>query len=262
MGARPLGQSIALGARVPRDRPRRQTAAVPSSPTPPSSPVMASRWRPTPSRLVRLIAGLSLFGAGEALLVESELGNSPWTVFAEGVSLSSPLAIGTATVVISFFVLVLWVPLRQAPGLGTIANAVGIGLAIDATLALLPDDPGLALRWVLMPLGVALVAVGSGFYLTAALGPGPRDGLMTGINRRTGVSLRVARVGIELTVLITGFLLGGTLGVGRSSSRSRSAPGCSSQSNGWPHPSGARRASPRTELAASPGISMPATSRR
>lgn len=173
-----------------------------------------SAWRPTPSRFVRLIAGLVIFGAGEACLVGSELGNSPWTVFAEGVSLNSPLAIGTATVVISFFVLLLWVPLRQAPGLGTIANAIVIGLMIDATLAILPDDPGIGLRWVMVPVGIALVAIGSGLYLTAALGPGPRDGLMTGLHRRTGVSLRVARVGIELTVLVTGFILGGTVGAG------------------------------------------------
>ena len=115
---------------------------------------------------------------------------------------------------ISFFVLLLWVPLRQAPGLGTIANAIVIGVMIDATLAVLPDDPGIGLRWVMVPAGVALVAIGSGFYLTAALGPGPRDGLMTGLHRRTGISLRVARVGIELTVLVTGFILGGTVGAG------------------------------------------------
>jgi uncharacterized membrane protein YczE len=178
------------------------------------SPSRPSLWRPSLSRLVRLIVGLSLFGTGEACLVAADLGNSPWTVFAQGVALNTPLEIGVATIVISFFVLLLWIPLKQAPGLGTIANAIWIGLAIDVALAMLPDDPGLGLRWTLMAGGIALVALGSGFYLTAALGPGPRDGLMTGLYRRTGISLRLARAGVELTVLVAGFILGGTVGVG------------------------------------------------
>lgn len=172
-----------------------------------------SMWRPAPQRLARLLLGLGLFGAGEGALAASELGNSPWTVFAEGVALNTPLAIGTATVAISFLVLMLWVPLRQRPGLGTIANAVVVGLMIDAALLALPDEPGIAARWLLVFVGVALVALGSGFYLTAALGPGPRDGLMTGLSRTTGISLRVARAGIELTVLVSGFILGGTVGI-------------------------------------------------
>ena len=183
-------------------------------PLPPPAPTLASLWRPSPPILVRLLAGLVLFGAGDALLVASELGNSPWTVFAEGVSLNTPLSIGAATVVISFVVLLLWIPLRQLPGLGTVANAVVIGIAIDATLRLLPDDPALGPRWVMLAAGIALVALGSGFYLTAALGPGPRDGLMTGLHRRFGLSLRVARGGIELSVLAAGALLGGTAGLG------------------------------------------------
>ena len=174
----------------------------------------ASLWRPSPSILARLLLGLMLFGAGDAMLIASELGNSPWTVFAEGVSLNTPLSVGAATVVISFVVLVAWVPLRQLPGLGTLANAVVIGLAIDATLRLLPTDPALAPRWVLLVAGIALVALGSGLYLTAALGPGPRDGLMTGLHRRFGISLRLARVGIELSVLVAGVILGGTAGIG------------------------------------------------
>ena len=177
-----------------------------------SSPL--SRWRPGPARLARLMLGLVLFGAGEALLVASELGNSPWTVLAEGVALQTALAVGTATVVVSFIVLLLWIPLRQRPGLGTILNALVVGLAIDATLLLLPDDLPLAVRVVLVPLGVAMVGVGSGFYLTSLLGPGPRDGLMTGLHRATGLSLRVVRVGIEITAVTIGFVLGGTVGVG------------------------------------------------
>ncbi len=171
-------------------------------------------WRPTPVRFVRLIAGLALFGSGEGCLVAAELGNSPWTVLAEGVALNTPLAVGAATIVISFVVLLIWIPLRQAPGLGTIANAVVIGLGIDATVALLPAEPAELLRWALMGGGVALVALGSGLYLTAALGPGPRDGLMTGFHRRIGASLRLVRVTIELSVLVAGYLLGGTIGIG------------------------------------------------
>jgi uncharacterized membrane protein YczE len=173
-----------------------------------------SRWRPSPARALKLVAGLWVFGTGEALLVHSRLGNSPWTVLAQGVSLNTPLSIGVATVAISFLVLLLWVPLRQRPGLGTLANAVGIGMAIDVTLAYLPGGLPLGARLVEMVLGVLVVGVGSGLYLTSRLGPGPRDGLMTGLHRRTGRSLRLVRACIELTVLAAGWLLGGTVGVG------------------------------------------------
>lgn len=177
-------------------------------------PPRASLWRPGPGRFARLMTGLTIFGAGEGCLVAADLGNSPWTVLAQGVSLQTPLSIGAATVVISFVVLGVWIPLRQRPGLGTIANAVWIGIALQGTLELLPDEPPLALRWTLMAGGIALVALGSGLYLTAALGPGPRDGLMTGFHRRTGASLRLVRAVIELTVLAGGFALGGTVGIG------------------------------------------------
>jgi len=160
------------------------------------------------------VVGLGLFGAGEACLVASGLGNSPWTVLAQGVSIHTPLSIGTATVAISLAVLLLWFPLRQLPGLGTVANAIGIGLAIDATLLVLPDDPGHGAGLLLVAAGIGLISLGSGFYLTAALGPGPRDGLMTGLHRRTGVSLRLARASIELSVLLAGWVLGGTVGIG------------------------------------------------
>ncbi len=173
-----------------------------------------SRWRLTPALAVRLLFGLALFGAGEACLVAAKLGNTPWTVLAEGVSLNSSLGIGTATVLISFVVLLLWIPLRQPPGLGTIANAIVVGVALGAVLRVLPEDPPLGARWLLMVGGIALVAVGSGFYLTAALGPGPRDGLMTGLHRRSGLSLRLVRAAIEITVLAAGVVLGGTAGVG------------------------------------------------
>jgi uncharacterized membrane protein YczE len=155
-----------------------------------------------------------LFGAGEACLVASDLGNSPWSVFAQGLARQTALTVGTATIVISFAVLLLWIPLRQLPGLGTIGNAVGIGLALDATLALLPDRAPLAVRAVEIPAGIALVAVGSAFYLAAALGPGPRDGLMTGLHRVTGRPIGLTRGVVEVCALAAGIVLGGTFGVG------------------------------------------------
>jgi uncharacterized protein len=173
-----------------------------------------SLWRPGPARLAKLIAGLVVFGAGEAAIVEADLGNSPWTVLAQGVAKHTPLAIGTATVVISFLVLLMWIPLRQRPGLGTILNAILIGLAIDATLPLLPETDDIAARAALLLGGIALVSLGSGLYLTTRLGPGPRDGLMTGLSRRTGRSLRLWRTVIEASALIGGWALGGVAGIG------------------------------------------------
>jgi uncharacterized membrane protein YczE len=182
-------------------------------PAPDATPT-PSLWRAPAPVFIRLLFGLALFGFGEAMLVASELGVSPWTVFAEGVSVNTPMSVGAATVATSGVVLLLWIPLRQLPGLGTIANAVVIGVAIDIALLVLPEDPSVGVGIPLVVAGVAFVATGSGFYLTAALGPGPRDGLMTGLNRRAGVSLRAARAGIELTVLLIGFALGGTVGLG------------------------------------------------
>jgi uncharacterized membrane protein YczE len=179
----------------------------------PAAPVVLSRWRPTPARFARLILGLAVFGVGEALLVASDLGNSPWTVLAEGVAKHTPLAVGGATIVVSLLVLCVWIPLRQRPGLGTILNALLIGVAIDVTLAVLPDHFALATRWAFVPAGIGLASVGSGLYLTSLLGPGPRDGLMTGLHRRTGRSLRLVRACIELSVVAAGFALGGTVGV-------------------------------------------------
>jgi uncharacterized membrane protein YczE len=148
------------------------------------------------------------------MLVASELGNSPWTVLAEGVAVQTPIAVGAATVAISFLVLLMWIPLRQRPGLGTILNAIVIGVAIDASLAWLPEPSELLPRYGLVAAGIALVGLGSGLYLTCFLGPGPRDGLMTGLARRTGLSLRVVRTGLEVTALTTGVILGGTVGIG------------------------------------------------
>jgi uncharacterized protein len=176
--------------------------------------VALSRWRPTPARLAQLLLGLWIFGVGEALLVGSDLGNSPWTVFGQGFAEQTGLSVGVATIVVSVIVLCAWIPLRQRPGLGTILNAILIGVAIDATLAVLPSHLPLGVRWALVPTGIALVAIGSGFYLTSRLGPGPRDGLMTGLHRLTGRSLRLVRVCLELSVVVAGYALGGTVGPG------------------------------------------------
>ena len=173
-----------------------------------------TRWRATPRQLAILLAGLWLFGTGEALLVESELGNSPWTVLAEGVSEQTGLDIGTATVAISFAVLAMWIPLRERPGLGTIANAIVVGVAIGVTVELVPSTDELPLRAGEVIVGIAIVAIGSGLYLMTRLGAGPRDGLMLGLHRRTGLSVRLVRTVLETGVTAAGFVLGGTVGIG------------------------------------------------
>jgi uncharacterized protein len=175
---------------------------------------VASRWRPTPAQLARLLPGLWLFGTGDALLVQANLGNAPWTVFAQGVSLHTPLTIGVATQLIGVAVLLGWLALRERPGIGTMANIIVIGLAIDVMLTVLPEPTLPVTRWAFLLAGVALVGLGSGLYLTAQLGPGPRDGLMTGLHRRFGWPLSRVRLGIELSVLAAGAALGGVVGLG------------------------------------------------
>ncbi|GAC70226.1 YczE/YyaS/YitT family protein [Gordonia soli] len=179
-----------------------------------SPPASLGRWVPSPRRGLMLVAGLWLFGTGEGLLVHSGLGNSPWTVLAEGLGSSIGLSVGVVTIILGAVVLLLWIPLRQRPGLGTIGNVILVGIALDVTLAIAPDTDSavLDLGWCL--LGIATVALGSGLYLGAALGPGPRDGLMTGLHRVTGWPLAPVRWIIELSILAVGFILGGTVGVG------------------------------------------------
>lgn len=147
-------------------------------------------------------------------MVLADLGSSPWTVLAQGLEAQTALSVGISTLLISFVVLLAWIPLRQRPGLGTVANAIVIGLMIDATVAALPGESPLAVRTVELLAGIALVGLGSGFYLAAALGPGPRDGLMTGLQRTTGRPVSLVRGCIEVSVLALGFLLGGVAGVG------------------------------------------------
>jgi uncharacterized membrane protein YczE len=171
------------------------------------------RGRRLTRRLVQLYAGLALYGASMALLVRSTLGVTPWDVLHQGLARHLGWSLGTAAIVVGAVVLLAWIPLRQRPGLGTVSNVVVIGLAVDATLAALPAPSALAARVGLVVAGVLLNAVATAAYIGVHLGPGPRDGLMTGLVRRTGRSVRLVRTSIEATVVLTGWLLGGTLGV-------------------------------------------------
>jgi uncharacterized membrane protein YczE len=164
-------------------------------------------------RAVSLAAGLVLFGVSVALLVVAGLGLDPWDVFQQGLARRLGVPIGQTVIAVGILVLLLWIPLRQRPGIGTIANVVVVGLVIDATLPLLPTPHVLAWRIAYLLAGVGLNAVATGLYIGAGLGPGPRDGLMTGLAAR-GLSIRVARTSIEVSVLAAGWLLGGTVGVG------------------------------------------------
>ena len=179
---------------------------------PATSALRDATWRPSRAQLVRLLSGLAVFGFGESLLVLSKLGNSPWTVLASGVSKQTGMAIGTATIVISIIVLLIWIPLRERPGFGTVANAIVIGLVIDATLGVLAPPSALAVRVALVVAGIGLVGLGSGLYINAALGRGPRDGLMTAIHHRTGQPIALVRTVIEVSVLVAGIALGGLFG--------------------------------------------------
>ena len=165
-------------------------------------------------RFLILIFGLTLFGIGEAFLVITSLGNSPWVVLSEGISLNSNLNIGQATFFVSLLVLFFWIPLKQKPGFGTLANMVVIAAAIELGLLIIPEVNNLALKVFYVLFGILLVGIGSALYITCGLGTGPRDGLMTGLHYRTGVRVGRVRLGIEVVALTTGALLGGSLGVG------------------------------------------------
>jgi uncharacterized membrane protein YczE len=165
-------------------------------------------------RLLILIFGLTIFGLGDAFLIMSTLGNSPWTVLAEGISLNTPLNIGESTFIISVFILLLWIPLRQKPGFGTLANIVVIATAIELGLHIIPSTENLSLQLFYIFFGITLVGFGSALYITCGLGTGPRDGLMTGLHYKTGVRVGRVRLGIEIIALSVGALLGGSLGIG------------------------------------------------
>ena len=165
-------------------------------------------------RLTQPAVGIALYGASLAMMIRATLGNASWDVLHQGMALHLPISIGTAVVVMSLVVLLFWIPLRELPGLGTVANAFAVGIAVDVTLAFLgaPDD--LWARGLLMVVGVVLNAWATALYIGSQFGPGPRDGLMTGLHRRTGVSIRLVRTGLEVAVVVVGWLLGGVVGVG------------------------------------------------
>jgi uncharacterized membrane protein YczE len=164
-------------------------------------------------RIARCVLGLAVFGLGIALIIDAHLGAAPWDVFHTGVSELTGLPVGTVIVITGLALLLLWIPLRETPGLGTLLNAVEIGLVVDLVLPLVPEPDLLVARLAMMLTGVVVIAIGSGLYIGAGLGPGPRDGLMTGLARR-GISVRVARTGIEVIVLAVGLALGGLAGLG------------------------------------------------
>ena len=165
-------------------------------------------------RLPQLYVGLFLYGVSLALMVRGALGLAPWDVLHSGFIRHLPMTLGQAVVLFSFVVLVLWIPLREMPGLGTISNAIVVGLSADATMAVLDRPDAMVARIGLMVGGVVLCGLASALYIGAQLGRGPRDGLMTGLARRTGLSLRLVRTGLEVAVVVIGLLLGGKLGVG------------------------------------------------
>lgn len=165
-------------------------------------------------RLIQLYAGLALYGASSALLVEAGLGLEPWGVLHQGLARLTDLSIGVVSIIVGAAVLLLWIPLRQRPGLGTVSNVFVVGVAMDATLAAVPEVHVLAVRIPLLLAGILLNGVATGLYIAADFGPGPRDGLMTGLHRRTGRSIRLMRTAVEVTVVVTGFVLGGTIGIG------------------------------------------------
>ena len=164
--------------------------------------------------VIFLIIGLVLFGLGEALLISAGIGVSPWTVFGQGISNVSNVSIGFATFIISLFVLLCWIPLKQIPGIGTVLNVIIIASVLDHSLPYLPSPETYILRLTQVVLGVVITGFGGGVYLIANLGPGPRDGLMTGLQRISDFPIAWVRSGIELTVVLIGWILGGIVGIG------------------------------------------------
>ena len=164
-------------------------------------------------RFAQLYPGLLLYGFSAALLVEARLGLDPWDVFHQGVAERTGITIGVATILISAVVLLLWIPLWQRPGVGTISNGILIGLALDASLPILPTPDSMLFRIAFLSAGIVLGGVATGLYIGAGMGPGPRDGLMTGLAAR-GHSIRVVRTAIEVSVLALGYVLGGSVGIG------------------------------------------------
>ena len=164
--------------------------------------------------VIMLITGLFFFGLGEAIIIGSGSGVSPWTVLAQGISIRTDLSVGTTTFLISIGILIFWIPLKQVPGIGTILNAIIIASTIDLTLPYLPQPNETYLKLLQVCIGIFIVGLGSGIYLISNLGPGPRDGLMIGLQKQTGTSIPLIRTILELSAVISGWLLGGVVGIG------------------------------------------------
>ncbi len=170
--------------------------------------------KPNKLTIIYLIFGLILFAIGEALLLNANIGVSPWFVLHQGLSFKTGYTIGVTTFIISVLVLLFWFPLKQKPGIGTILNAILISIFLDITLPFLPKPQVFLLQFIQMIIGILIIGIGSGFYLIANLGPGPRDGLMTGINKQTNFPLSYIRTFLELTAVLLGYYLGGIVGLG------------------------------------------------
>lgn len=195
-------------------RRQRARAADPKRQLTTLGPLAQLRAGRMPRRCTQLLVGLVLYGSSMAMLIRGTLGVLPWDVLHQGIGVHLPLSFGTIVILTSLVVLLLWIPIRQMPGLGTVLNAVVIGIVADFVLAVLAAPDDLAARIALMIGGVVFNGVATAMYIGAQLGPGPRDGLMTGLARRTGLSIRLVRTGLEVLVVGVGWLLGGVLGVG------------------------------------------------
>lgn len=172
------------------------------------------RWQLSPSRVAILFFGLAIFGLGDSLLVQGDVGNAPWTVFSQGLTYKTGLSIGWATAIISIFILLIWIPLNEKPGFGTLSNIVLIAAFIEIGTHIFPKQTSTLAGVVFALVGIAMVGLGSALYITCGLGPGPRDGAMTGIHFKTGIRVGRVRMGIELVVLTIGWLMGGRVGIG------------------------------------------------
>lgn len=173
-----------------------------------------SNWIAKPSTYLVLLIGLWLFGTGEAALVAANAGQSPWVVFAEGLSIQTGISIGWSTFFISVVVLLLWIPLKRKPGIGTLLNIVVIAFALEVMIPVFPTPTAPIWQLVQTLIGIGFVGIGSALYITCHLGPGPRDGLMTGLHFKTGKPVARIRLSLEIAVVVIGWLLGGTVGVG------------------------------------------------
>ncbi|MES2865545.1 MAG: hypothetical protein V4703_02135, partial [Actinomycetota bacterium] len=174
----------------------------------------ALRGRRLPRRWVQLLVGLFLYGIGIAFMVRGQIGAAPWDVLSQGITRHVPLSFGVVTILISVVVLLLWIPLRQRLGIGTVLNALLVGPAADVGLWLIPADQPLWLRICFFVVGLLILSAATGLYIGAHFGPGPRDGLMTGLHKQTGWRIWIVRTGIEIVVVAVGWALGGNVGLG------------------------------------------------